>query len=1140
MKSIIRSLVNRFVFVCGLITVVVVQNASALQISLMSDTNFWTDFGASQQSDHVSVNIANADGLTYSNLWVTIGSFTNASMQLGGGEPGQYPLGKLTNAQSGPAYFYVQANTTPPNNSSYNNRFTVSVYNGYPSNGVLLASSNFPMIVQGTIKASANKVNSVTFTPTNNPVVGGTVRISVFGDTGGVGSGNLMDFTAASFTNWNGGVFQLVASSIVVTNGSNPAFSQYMTNTLMATANSHFTGSGNLYEADYWFRVVGTTGTNSTPVSPVSYIQSGSNMKHTDLTAGVILPPVLPTTNLTTLNSFIGFTQLYTNQTVTFTLAVTNLSTAYSVTLDRFVDTLPAGFVYVANSSTFGGAPILDPTNSSQVLTWSQGGTYTVPAGSTSNLVFKAVIPGVTSPTYFTNFCVGYVENFLIGTNLTNPGAAKEVVRALIAPIAGNTTNVTALENQTLTVPAPGVLANTVEPNGFTPTIFSNSTPVNGSVTVSGNGSYAYTPASFFWGWDSFTFVITNSNFANSTGTNYVYINWVNQPPYFTEGANQTVNENTGSQTIANWANGINSGTNDPAQTLTFHISNNNNSLFSVQPSISSNGTLTYTLAPFAYGSATVSVYLTDNGGTANGGNDTSPTQTFTITVNWVNQPPYFTKGANQTVNENSGAQTVTTWATGISQGTNDPAQVLTFHVSSDNSGLFSAQPALSSNGTLTYTPALNAFGTANVSVYLTDDAGGISSTQTFVVTVNQVNQPPTLNVISNLTLVENWNSQTVNLSGITSGPTNESSQTLTVTAASSNPSLIPNPTVNYTSPGLTGSLTFIPATNSFGNATITVVVKDNGGTANGGIDSVTNTFNVSVLGLTNYWYGSSNLTVNISDATGVGGVSQTNYTGVLSVPATSTNPFTIKLASLNGSSPGAAANFNNASNYTWTIATTTRGVIGWTTNQVIVDTSAFTNDLAGGYFTVITNGSSVNLVYTGNLPPVAYPLVLGRAVGTSLKISIPLILTNYSSDPNGDARLFLGTGASTNGAYITTNSAYIWFAPVNNVSESFQYYVRDNRTYRPGDTMYVASNWITVVVTNAVGYAQSILGASGNGVTVRFAGVPGYAYDVQRATNVSGPWFAIATTNAPPNGVWIYNDSNPPQPSAYYRTAQH
>src|SRR5207302_8079118 len=67
---------------------------------------------------------------------------------------------------------------------------------------------------------------------------------------------------------------------------------------------------------------------------------------------------------------------------------------------------------------------------------------------------------------------------------------------------------------------------------------------------------------------------------------------------------------------------------------------------------------------------------------------------------------------------------------------------------------------------------------------------------------------------------------QTVNLSGITSGATNEN-DTLTVTASSSNQALIPNPTVTYTSPNTTGSITFSPATNAFGTATITVTVND-------------------------------------------------------------------------------------------------------------------------------------------------------------------------------------------------------------------------------------------------------------------------------------------------------------------------
>jgi hypothetical protein len=66
-----------------------------------------------------------------------------------------------------------------------------------------------------------------------------------------------------------------------------------------------------------------------------------------------------------------------------------------------------------------------------------------------------------------------------------------------------------------------------------------------------------------------------------------------------------------------------------------FIVSNDNTDLFSVQPAVSPTGTLTYTLAPNTTGTATVSVQIHDDGGTANGGDDTSAVQTFTIDVNY-------------------------------------------------------------------------------------------------------------------------------------------------------------------------------------------------------------------------------------------------------------------------------------------------------------------------------------------------------------------------------------------------------------------------------------------------------------------------------------------------------------------------
>ena len=92
-------------------------------------------------------------------------------------------------------------------------------------------------------------------------------------------------------------------------------------------------------------------------------------------------------------------------------------------------------------------------------------------------------------------------------------------------------------------------------------------------------------------------------------------------------------------------------------------------SLFAVQPAVSAGGTLTYTPAANVVGSTTVSVKLHDDGGTANGGVDTSATQSFTFTIGAVNQAPSFTKGPDQTVLEDSGSKTVTPWATNISAG---------------------------------------------------------------------------------------------------------------------------------------------------------------------------------------------------------------------------------------------------------------------------------------------------------------------------------------------------------------------------------------------------------------------------------------------------------------------------------------
>jgi hypothetical protein len=217
----------------------------------------------------------------------------------------------------------------------------------------------------------------------------------------------------------------------------------------------------------------------------------------------------------------------------------------------------------------------------------------------------------------------------------------------------------------------------------------------------------------------------------------------------------------------------------------------------------------------------------------------------YFVPLSVVNQPPTLNPIGSVTVNENAGLQTVN--LSGISSGAINEAQILTVTASSSNPGLIPT-PAVTytspnAAGSLRFTPVANGFGSAVITVKVND--GGVSNnivTRTFTVTVNAVNQAPTLNALGSVTVNENAALQAVNLSGISSGATNEV-QTLTVTASSSNSGLIPTPAVSYTSPATTGSLTFTPSANGFGSAVITVRVND-GGTSN---NIVTQIFTVTV-----------------------------------------------------------------------------------------------------------------------------------------------------------------------------------------------------------------------------------------------------------------------------------------------------
>lgn len=235
-----------------------------------------------------------------------------------------------------------------------------------------------------------------------------------------------------------------------------------------------------------------------------------------------------------------------------------------------------------------------------------------------------------------------------------------------------------------------------------------------------------------------------------------------------------------------------------------------------------------------------------------------------TLQVGTVSVPPSFSLSLTSTLENNtvtaSGGSpggsnpnliTVPNFATNINLG-NGGTNTVNFTVSDVNGNfgtLFAQNPAIDSQGTLTYQLKPDVFGTATLSVTATNGSQVSNPTQT-TITVTGINDPPTINSIANPAVVfDTAGQQTIALSGITPG-LNESSQTVTVTAQATvqsgdNANLLSNVFAANNSGNYTVNYTPVPGQN--GTLHVTVTVQDNGGTLNGGVNTFAQTFMVTV-----------------------------------------------------------------------------------------------------------------------------------------------------------------------------------------------------------------------------------------------------------------------------------------------------
>ena len=302
-------------------------------------------------------------------------------------------------------------------------------------------------------------------------------------------------------------------------------------------------------------------------------------------------------------------------------------------------------------------------------------------------------------------------------------------------------------EDQTTAI---DILANDVAlTSNIDPTTLVVIDPADNGVATWNGTTIDYAPDPDFFGDDSFRYFVCDFQEFCNAATATITVTPVNDVPEFVVGADEIVLEDPGPQSVVGWATGIAAGAGEGGQSVTFNLTTTNPSLFSVLPAVDADGQLSYTPAPDANGSATLIVSLSDDGGTTNGGTDTTPPTTATITVTPVNDVPEFVVGADEIVLEDPGPQSVVGWATGIAAGAGEGGQSVTFNLTTTNPSLFSVLPAVDAGGQLSYTPAPDANGSATLIVSLSDDGGttngGTDTTPptTATITVTPVNDDP-------------------------------------------------------------------------------------------------------------------------------------------------------------------------------------------------------------------------------------------------------------------------------------------------------------------------------------------------------------------------------------------------------------
>ncbi|MGD9731369.1 MAG: beta strand repeat-containing protein, partial [Desulfamplus sp.] len=248
------------------------------------------------------------------------------------------------------------------------------------------------------------------------------------------------------------------------------------------------------------------------------------------------------------------------------------------------------------------------------------------------------------------------------------------------------------------------------------PVVFSKTTdPLNGTLIFNADGTFTYTPNADYHGTDSFTYTVTDLDGQSSTGTVTITVNPVSDGTPAAVADSFTTNEDTAvSGSVALNDNGLEdipvvfSKESDPDHGTVV---------------VNTDGTFTYTPNLNYYGTDLFTYTVTDLDGQ-------SSTGTVTITVNPVSDGTPAAVADSFTTNED----TAVSGSVALNDNGLEDIPVVFSKESDPDHGTV----VVNTDGTFTYTPNLNYYGTDSFT-YTVTDLDGQSSTAAVTITVNPV-----------------------------------------------------------------------------------------------------------------------------------------------------------------------------------------------------------------------------------------------------------------------------------------------------------------------------------------------------------------------------------------------------------------